>query len=237
MYGGPPPSAPTPWLQPADRYTGSCESEDGANFLLIEPIGSARRLNPSPDAGWGLHLADVNIALGELGGLVASQSRSYLAQPPRPCLDRRGRIEPPRIGRLRIGRSREQLLSRTAVTPARRAPWSSRWCTDGFSGGLHAVFSARSDVGRARLLVTTAPGYEVAGVGPGRRLRAFRRRFPAAVPLGGGTYRAAPGSTLFFGVGRGGTRVRYVGVARRRLLADRRRLDRDLDRAGLPFPR
>ena len=53
MYGGLPPSAPTPWLQPADRYTGSCESEDGANFLLIEPIGSARRLNPSPDAELG----------------------------------------------------------------------------------------------------------------------------------------------------------------------------------------
>ncbi|HEX6116113.1 MAG TPA: DUF3089 domain-containing protein [Solirubrobacterales bacterium] len=78
MYGGPPPSAETPWVVPADHYTGECVSEDGANFLSVEPVGSARTLNPSPDPSWGLHLADVNIALGQLVETVHRQKRAYM---------------------------------------------------------------------------------------------------------------------------------------------------------------
>jgi GH25 family lysozyme M1 (1,4-beta-N-acetylmuramidase) len=78
QFGGPPPSAPTPWLQPAERYTGECAEEDGANFLRITPVGDARDLNPAPEPSWGLHLADVNIALGELVELVRQQKRAYL---------------------------------------------------------------------------------------------------------------------------------------------------------------
>jgi hypothetical protein len=78
MYGGPPPSASTPWLQPRDHYTGRCVNENDATVLMIEPIGSARKLNPSPDSSWGLHLADVNIALGNLVDVVTSQERAYL---------------------------------------------------------------------------------------------------------------------------------------------------------------
>jgi hypothetical protein len=77
MYGGPQPTAPTPWLQPADRYTGRCEQRDGANVLMIEPIAGARKLNPAPDPSWGLHLADGNIALGELVGEVRKQAAAY----------------------------------------------------------------------------------------------------------------------------------------------------------------
>jgi hypothetical protein len=77
MYGGPPPSAPTPWVQPADRYTGHCEERDGANVLFIEPIGNARKLNPAPDPSWGLHLADANIALGNLVPAVQKQVAAY----------------------------------------------------------------------------------------------------------------------------------------------------------------
>ncbi|HEV2813160.1 MAG TPA: DUF3089 domain-containing protein [Solirubrobacteraceae bacterium] len=73
MYGGPQPSAPTPFLRPADRYTAKCEQHDGANVLMLEPVGSSRRLNPSPDPSWGLHLADANIALGELVAIVEGQ--------------------------------------------------------------------------------------------------------------------------------------------------------------------
>jgi hypothetical protein len=78
MYGGPPPDAPTPWLVPQDHYTGACAEEDGANFLSIEPVADARTLHPSPDATWGLHLADVNIALGELVEIVHRQKRAYV---------------------------------------------------------------------------------------------------------------------------------------------------------------
>jgi hypothetical protein len=90
MYGGPPPSAPTPWVQPQDHYTGRCVNENDATVLMIEPIGSARKLNPSPDASWGLHLADVNIALGNLVDVVGSQERAYLKRAKRKRWHRRG---------------------------------------------------------------------------------------------------------------------------------------------------
>ena len=73
MYGGPQPSAPTPWLRPRERYTGACERRDGANVLMLESIGDARKLNAAPDPSWGLHLADANIALGDLVQVVQGQ--------------------------------------------------------------------------------------------------------------------------------------------------------------------
>ena len=85
MYGGPQPSAPTNFLRPADRYTAACEQRDGANVLMLEPIGSSRRLNPSPDPSWGLHLADANIALGDLVALVQRQIASLPAAVPPPA--------------------------------------------------------------------------------------------------------------------------------------------------------
>ena len=78
LFNGAPPTAPTPWIQPQDHYLGHCVQSNGANVLMISPVGSARTLTPIPDASWGLHLADVNIALGNLVDLVRSQSRAYL---------------------------------------------------------------------------------------------------------------------------------------------------------------
>jgi hypothetical protein len=78
MYGGPQPSAATSWIRPQDHYTGECVESNGANVLMISPVGSARRLNPSPDATWGLHLADVNIALGNLVDYVGRAGKRYL---------------------------------------------------------------------------------------------------------------------------------------------------------------
>ena len=77
-YGGPQPAAPTPWIQPQDHYTGKCEQRDGANVLLLEPIGNARKLNPAPDPSWGLHLTDGNIALGDLVAAVERQAGTWL---------------------------------------------------------------------------------------------------------------------------------------------------------------
>jgi hypothetical protein len=77
LYGGPPPTAPTPWLEPQDHYTGRCSSANDANVLMISPVGSARHLNPSPDATWGLHLADGNIGLGNLISIVTAEYRAY----------------------------------------------------------------------------------------------------------------------------------------------------------------
>jgi len=80
MYGGPPPSAPTPWLIPNEHYSARCEHVNDANVLMLESIGSARKLNPAPDPSWGLHLADVNIALGELVNVVAAEAHAVTAR-------------------------------------------------------------------------------------------------------------------------------------------------------------
>jgi hypothetical protein len=101
MYGGPQPSAETAFLEPRDHYTGRCEERDGANVLMLEPIGNARRLNPSPDPSWGLHLADGNIALGDLVATVGEQAKAYRRQrraagKPRLALRVKGRRGPRR---------------------------------------------------------------------------------------------------------------------------------------------
>ena len=78
LYNGHPPLASTPWVVPQDHYTSRCVHENGADVLLIDEVGSAAVLTPSPDPTWGLHLADGNIALGDLVRLTQSQSQAFL---------------------------------------------------------------------------------------------------------------------------------------------------------------
>lgn len=80
LYNGPQPTAPTPWLQPRDHYSGRCETSNGANVLMLSSVDGARRLTPSPDATWGTHIVDINIALGDLVSLVDMQTRAWLAR-------------------------------------------------------------------------------------------------------------------------------------------------------------
>ena len=80
LYNGSPPTAPTPWVEPMDHYTGQCVQSNGANVLMISPIAGARQLTPVPDATWGLHLADGNIALGNLVDDVGSETKAFLKQ-------------------------------------------------------------------------------------------------------------------------------------------------------------
>lgn len=77
MYGGPPPTAPTPWLVPRDHYTAECVTDNGAHVLMVRPIGDSNPLYPSPDTSWGLHLGDVNLPLGNLVALVARQYEAF----------------------------------------------------------------------------------------------------------------------------------------------------------------
>ena len=126
MYGGPQPSASTPWLQPQDHYSGRCETRADANVLMIEPIKGARRLNPAPDDSWGLHLADGNIALGDLVATVERQSAAYRAVKVRATIARgarrcaRGRVRltvtGQRVRRVDFKRG-GQLLRRDAAAP------------------------------------------------------------------------------------------------------------------------
>jgi hypothetical protein len=71
--GFPLPEASTPWLSFPDVYSARCS----AGALQITPRGGAPDLRPIPDESWGLHVADANIALGNLVRLVRRQAERY----------------------------------------------------------------------------------------------------------------------------------------------------------------
>jgi Protein of unknown function (DUF3089) len=72
------PPAPTPWVGIPGAYKGECSSAGGANVLMVTPQGGAPAPKPSPDATWGLHLMDGDIALGNLVTLVRGQEQQLL---------------------------------------------------------------------------------------------------------------------------------------------------------------
>ena len=63
---------------PARALHRKCSTAGGASFLKIAALDGAHVPTPTPDATWGYHLGDVNLPLGNLTGLVASQSKAYL---------------------------------------------------------------------------------------------------------------------------------------------------------------
>jgi hypothetical protein len=77
LIGFPTPTASTPWVEYDQAYRGACSSADDANVLQLTDQPGAPHLNPVPDKTWGLHLADANIALGNLTTMVAKQIRAY----------------------------------------------------------------------------------------------------------------------------------------------------------------
>ncbi|MER7448734.1 DUF3089 domain-containing protein [Nocardia beijingensis] len=66
-------AAPTPWLVPAEKYRLQCVRDGEATALLATPEPGSPELYAVPDATWGLHLTDVEIALGDLVRIVAAQ--------------------------------------------------------------------------------------------------------------------------------------------------------------------
>ena len=76
------PKASTTWLSEPDAYRAKCSSAAGANVLEITPLNGAPTPTPSPDATWGLHLLDANIALGNLIAMVKTQAQAFVAHQP-----------------------------------------------------------------------------------------------------------------------------------------------------------
>ena len=147
------------------------------------------------------------------------------------CLSRRSPIGPRNIGRIRLGRTRRQML-RVRVQPRRRTPRTYRYCVKRSRGRVTAVFQSRSRRARARLVTSTARLHRKGRVGRGARFRStMTRTFPRRRRIGHGLYRASPRSRRIVGVRRG--RVRFIGVADRRVLRNRRALRRYLRKAGL----
>jgi hypothetical protein len=65
------------WIQANGAYSGASSSANDANVLEIHPNSGAPDLHAIPTAAWGLHLADANVALGNLVGMVRHEIRSY----------------------------------------------------------------------------------------------------------------------------------------------------------------
>ena len=70
-------SVHTTWVQFNSAWTGGCSSADNAHVLHITDGPGAAHLHAIPDATWGLHLADANIALGNLVSIVAQEITAY----------------------------------------------------------------------------------------------------------------------------------------------------------------
>jgi hypothetical protein len=71
------PPVASPWESAPGAYSAQCSSVGGANVLAVTPRRGAPVIHPSPVASWGLHLVDVNLALGNLISVVRSESVAY----------------------------------------------------------------------------------------------------------------------------------------------------------------
>jgi hypothetical protein len=75
------PLAATPFVSYPGEYSAHCQSTGGATWLQIDRTGGTNDHRPavarSQSPAWGLHVVDVNIALGNLVDLVGSQSAAF----------------------------------------------------------------------------------------------------------------------------------------------------------------
>ena len=80
----------TPWVSVPGLLTAQCASNDNATYLEVtvhaDPSGGRTddiigdiRGNAGAQANWGLHLVDVNLAMGNLLDIVGQQSKAWLA--------------------------------------------------------------------------------------------------------------------------------------------------------------
>ena len=71
----------TPWVAFPGEYTARCESSGGATWLQITHVGGAGDKRPvltgRDDPVMGLHVFDVNLALGNLVALARSEAAAY----------------------------------------------------------------------------------------------------------------------------------------------------------------
>ncbi len=69
----------TPWVSFPEEYTARCMSRAGASWLQVTRIGRSQDHRPTvtqlQGPTWGLHVYDVNLALGNLVTLVADEVR------------------------------------------------------------------------------------------------------------------------------------------------------------------
>jgi hypothetical protein len=71
------PRVSTPFVESRSAFTGRCVRESGAHVLKITSLPGIPVPKASPDATWGLHLMDANVAQGDLIALVRAQARGF----------------------------------------------------------------------------------------------------------------------------------------------------------------
>jgi hypothetical protein len=74
----PPQPSTVYWTAPAS-YRAQCEDSNGAHVLMIAARYGAQTPTPAPTPEWGLHLLDANLSLGNLIGIVKSESTAFLS--------------------------------------------------------------------------------------------------------------------------------------------------------------
>ncbi len=80
----PPQAVSAPWVAYPRLYTSRCKGGQGATWLQVTQTKNAAdprpRLQATLGPRWGFHLADVNLAFGQLVRLVTSQTDAYAKQ-------------------------------------------------------------------------------------------------------------------------------------------------------------
>ncbi len=74
------PPASTTFVSVPGAYTARCSTAGGASVLDVTPRNGAPLIHASPTPGWGLHLVDVNLALGNLIAVVRREAAAYGAR-------------------------------------------------------------------------------------------------------------------------------------------------------------
>jgi hypothetical protein len=78
---GEPPSAPTPWVAYPKWLTAECQQGNGFTWLQVNDVAGPNEVRPPQRTllppTWGLHLGDVNLALGNLVDLARQQAAAY----------------------------------------------------------------------------------------------------------------------------------------------------------------
>jgi hypothetical protein len=82
IFGAHIPTSSTPWIEYDGLYSARCETTDGARVLRVSAQRRAPPLSPLPDAAWGLHVDDPNLAMGNLVALVHEEAASYISAHP-----------------------------------------------------------------------------------------------------------------------------------------------------------
>ena len=77
LFGVTFPSPPTVYWASPGAYTARCEDSNGAHVLMVTARDGAPTPTPSPTPGFGLHLLDANIALGNLIEIVRDESQAF----------------------------------------------------------------------------------------------------------------------------------------------------------------